>query len=192
MTPRPLGENGGVSDSEARRQVGTENGNLVLDLFVLDQRVGALLEVALGPTGVRPAEYAVYSQLRHGPMSPSLLCARLGVSRSTMTGHLAALHRRGDTTREPDPADGRSYRVALTESGRERLEDCRPRFRAALRQLQAHLEVGAPEARRVLALIDRAADLAMRDLAAPASGHPSRAGSRPSGHETPGRRPDSA
>lgn len=180
-----------MSDSDARRQVGAEDGNLVLDLFVLEQRIGALLEVALGPTGVRPAEYAVYSQLRHGPMSPSLLCARLGVTRSTMTGHLAALHRRGDTTREPDPADGRSYRVALTESGRARLEECRPRFRAALRRLEANLQVEAHEARRLLALIDRAADLAIQDLDAPSPGPSSPTARGRSARAAVGRRLDS-
>lgn len=153
-----------MSDLHGQRQVGRADGNLFLDLFVLNQRIGTLIEIALAPTGVRPVEYAVYSQLGIGPMAPTLLCERLGVSRSTMTGHLAALRRRGDTAREPDPADRRSHRVALTESGRRRLTECRPRFLDALRRLEASLDVDADEGRRLLALVDRAAEQALRDL----------------------------
>jgi DNA-binding MarR family transcriptional regulator len=158
---------GVVNDLPAQRQVGAAQGNLVLDLFVLNQRIGALLDAALAPTGVRPTEYAVYSQLGLGAMTPSLLCERLGVSRSTMTGILATLQRRGDTERLPDPADRRSYRVALTESGLARLEDCRPRFRTALRRLGRNLDADPEEVRRLLARVDRAAERATSELALP-------------------------
>jgi DNA-binding MarR family transcriptional regulator len=100
-------------------------------------------------------------------MTPSLLCERLGVSRSTMTGILATLQRRGDTERLPDPADRRSYRVALTESGLARLEDCRPRFRTALRRLGRNLDADPEEVRRLLARVDRAAERATSELALP-------------------------
>jgi DNA-binding MarR family transcriptional regulator len=161
-----------VNDLPARRQVGAAYGNLVLDLFVLNQRIGALLDAALGPTGVRPSEYAVYSQLGLGAMTPSLLCERLGVSRSTMTGILATLQRRGDTERLPDPADRRSYRVALTDSGRGRLEECRPRFRTALERLARNLEADQDEVRRLLARVDQAAEKATHDLAVDEGGVP--------------------
>ncbi|EWT01994.1 MarR family transcriptional regulator [Intrasporangium oryzae NRRL B-24470] len=153
-----------MSDETGARQVGAPDGNLVLDLFVLDQRMGALLDAALGPTGVRPAEYAVYSQLGAGPLTPTQLCDRLGVSRSTMTGHLAALQRRGDTERVPDPRDGRSYRVELTASGRERLEACRPHFRAALARLVHHLGGDTTAHREMVRAVDAAAARAIADL----------------------------
>lgn len=63
-------------DERTARQVGAPDGNLVLDLFVLHQRIGALLDDALAGTGVRPAEYAVYSQLGIDAMTPRELTAR--------------------------------------------------------------------------------------------------------------------
>ena len=94
-----------MDPERSRRQVGVEDGNLVLDLFVLHQRIGALLEHALRGTGVRPAEYAVYSQLGIDAMTPRLLSDRLGVTASTLTGHLAAIERRGHLRRDTDPDD---------------------------------------------------------------------------------------
>ncbi len=44
-----------------RRQLAVADGNLMLDRYVLQQRVGEFMEVALSGTEIRPAEFAVYS-----------------------------------------------------------------------------------------------------------------------------------
>jgi DNA-binding MarR family transcriptional regulator len=142
----------------SRRQVGVEDGNLVLDLFVLQQRIGALLDGALRGTGVRPAEFAVYSQLGIDAMTPGDLTARLGVTASTLTGHLAAIESRGHLRRETDPQDRRSRRLVLTASGRRTLETCRRRFKAAVDALYDELGVDVDDARDLLREIDRAAE----------------------------------
>ena len=139
------------------RQVGVSDGNVVLDLFVLQQRIAELMELALAGTGVRPAEYAVYSQLGIEPMTPRELGSRLGVTPSTLTGHLAALERRGHLRKVAHPEDRRSYRVELTGSGRRTLERCRTGFRSMLGRLEADLERPVPEVRRVLAELERTA-----------------------------------
>ena len=141
-----------------RRQVGEPDGNVVLDLFVLHQRIGELMELALEGTGVRPAEYAIYSQLAIAPMSPKELRARLGVTPSTLTGHLEAIARRGHATREKDLNDGRSYRVELNGEGRRAHEACRAGFRQMLAQLVAALPLEESEVRRTLAILDETGD----------------------------------
>lgn len=148
------------------RQVGASDGNVVLDLFVLQQRIAELMELALAGTGVRPAEYAVYSQLGIATMAPRDLGARLGVTPSTLTGHLAAIERRGHLRKAPDPEDGRSYRVELTSTGRRTLETCRTGFRAMLERLEAALPSPVAEVRAVLADLDRTAAGVAADLAA--------------------------
>lgn len=140
-----------------QRQVGRSGGNILLDLYVLDQRIGELLESVLAGRGVTPPEYAVYSQLGFAALTPSELSERLGVKASTLSGHLATLRRRGHTRRVTDTADRRSHRVELTTTGRDCLEDCRPRFREALDRLSAHLDLDHSEVRRMLAAIDTAA-----------------------------------
>jgi DNA-binding MarR family transcriptional regulator len=146
-------------DSERNaRQVGVPDGNLVLDLFVLQQRIGDLLDAALRGTGVRPAEYAVYSQLGIDAMTPRELTARLGVTASTLTGHLASIERRGHLVREVDAHDRRSHRLELTDEGRRVLEACRQRFAAAVDALYAGLDRDdIARARHLLVEVDRAA-----------------------------------
>lgn len=139
------------------RQIGAADGNVVLDLFVLQQRIGELMDVALDGTGVRPAEYAVYSQLGIAAMTPRELGARLGVTPSTLTGHLAALERRGHARRTANPSDGRSAVVGLTRDGRTTLTTCRRRFRRMLTALEQALPVPPDEVRALLAGIDDAA-----------------------------------
>ena len=139
------------------RQVGAPDGNLVLDLFVLQQRIGALLDQALAGTGVRPAEYAVYSQLGIDAMTPGELTARLGVTASTLTGHLAAIEGRGHLHRETDALDRRSRRLVLTPNGRRILAECRSRFRAAVDALYDELGLDVDHTRELLREIDRAA-----------------------------------
>lgn len=146
------------------RQVGAADGNVVLDLFVLQQRIGELMEAALDGTGVRPAEYAVYSQLGIAAMTPRALGARLGVTPSTLTGHLAALERRGHARRTANPADGRSALVELTAEGRATLATCRRGFRRMLAALKEQLPAPADEVRAVLLQVDAAAARAVAAL----------------------------
>lgn len=148
------------------RQLGSPRGNLILDLFVLDQRVGELMEVALDGTGVRPAEYAVYSQLGPAPLTPRQISKRLGLTSSTLSGYLAAMERRGDVRRLDNPDDGRSYRVELTAEGKARLRTCRTAFRRAMRALDRALPRPADELREGLAMIDAAAAEAISSLRA--------------------------
>lgn len=140
-----------------QRQIGTTDGNVVLDLFVLQQRIAELMERALDGTGVRPAEYAVYSQLGIAAMTPRDLGTRLGVTPSTLTGHLAALERRGHIRRKANPADGRSSVIELTGDGRMALTTCRRSFRRMLNALESALPVPADEVRATLLQIDAAA-----------------------------------
>jgi DNA-binding MarR family transcriptional regulator len=152
------------SDDRATSQLGAPEGNLVLDVYVLNQRIGALLDTALASTGVTPAEYAVYSQLGSGPLTPGELSARLGVRRSTLSGHLATLDRRGHTRRLTQEQDKRSYRLELTTTGERQLERCRPMFRRARTTLEAYLDVHLAQARLTVAAIDRAAVAALSQV----------------------------
>lgn len=148
------------------RQVGVPDGNLVLDLFLLQQRIGELMELALRGTETRPSEYAVYSQLAIGPMTPRELSARLGLTSSTLTGHLDALARRQHVTRSPNPQDGRSYRVELTAEGLAEVARCRQGFRHMLKELGGQLPVPEAEARALFRVVDEAADRAAAQLRA--------------------------
>jgi DNA-binding MarR family transcriptional regulator len=92
---------------------------------------------------------------RFGPLTPSELAERERVQRPTATRVVARLEQAGLVTRTGDPADGRSFLVAMTDDGRsllarmrrrkdvylaERLKRLDPAERATLAQAAAILE----------------------------------------------------
>lgn len=122
--------------------------NLALDLFVVDQHLGAMLDVALAGTGVTPAQYAVYSQLGRGARTPGQLADVLGVRPATLSGYLAAMQERGHLSRTRSSVDGRSALVSLTPEGTAQRNSCRLRMRRAVTALNT--AIGSPEAVAVL------------------------------------------
>jgi DNA-binding MarR family transcriptional regulator len=58
---------------------------------------------------------------------------------STVRFRCRRLERRGHAARTPNPDDGRSFLIALTDEGRRLLADARPRFRALAEAVDAEL-----------------------------------------------------
>ncbi|WP_026909383.1 MarR family transcriptional regulator [Patulibacter minatonensis] len=109
-------------------------------------------------TGLGPSLGAALATVeRFGPLSPSELADREGIRRPSATRLVAKLEEEGLVAREPDPEDGRSFRVSLTGAGAAHIADVRSRKDAFLAR---RLEELSPEDR---ATLDRAADL-LEDL----------------------------
>jgi DNA-binding MarR family transcriptional regulator len=133
-------------------------GNVALDLFVLDQHLGTVLDGALAAVGVTASLYAVYSQLAQGALTPGQLCERLGIRPTTLSGYLATMRRSGHVTRVRNERDGRSWVLELTGAGRAKVEECRPVMRRVLGAIEGGLG-SADDVRAVrdtLARLDRA------------------------------------
>lgn len=100
-----------------------------------------LRQEAAAESGLSPATTAALATIgRAGPLTPSELAAIERVKRPTMTRTLACLERAGLIERTPDPADGRSFLVAVNAAGRERLARLRRRKSAYLARRLAKLE----------------------------------------------------
>jgi DNA-binding MarR family transcriptional regulator len=84
----------------------------------------------------------------------------LGMPLSTLSTYLTAMLGRGDAKRIPNPADGRSVRMVLTDRGRGVVRTVNPPFTRALIALEANLDRPVTDVRAVLveivAAIDRA------------------------------------
>ena len=140
--------------------------SLPFDIFELSTRLGTYLGRALEGTGVRPAEYAVYSlMLEAGPRTPSELAAMLGMPLSTMSTYLGAMLGRGDAKRIPNPSDGRSVRVVLTDRGRGVVRTVNPPFTRAVAALEANLDSPVGDVREVLRGVLEAIERADTELA---------------------------
>jgi DNA-binding MarR family transcriptional regulator len=92
-------------------------------------------ESVLAPHGLTQGEFDVLSALRRSGsadgLTPGQLAANVLVSSGGMTKRLAALEGAGWISRRRSPRDGRSVRVALTPSGRRRLDALLPAYFAA-------------------------------------------------------------
>jgi DNA-binding MarR family transcriptional regulator len=155
----------GMSKAAPRRYVVEQRGaNLALDLFVIDQHLGSLMDATLAGTGITGTLYAVYSQLAVGPRTPGQLSAVLGIRPTTLSGYLATMARGGHTARVRNERDGRSSLISLTVAGEAKVRECRPLVRRVLRAIDG--AIGSPgdveRARQLLVRIDDALQSAAR------------------------------
>lgn len=133
----------------------TDTASRLRDAVVRTSR--ALRQEAAAETGLTPTATAALATIsRSGPLTPSELAALERVKRPTMTRTLGCLEREGLIERTPDPADGRSFLVALNDAGRERLARLRRRKSAYLARRLRRLDPGEIE------VLARAAELLER------------------------------
>jgi DNA-binding MarR family transcriptional regulator len=79
------------------------------------------------PGGRHPRDWGVMAVLeQEGPLSQQRLGEKLGVNRTLMVGVIDGLEADGLVERGRNPADRRSYALALTGAGREQLERTSP------------------------------------------------------------------
>ncbi|WP_432054208.1 MarR family winged helix-turn-helix transcriptional regulator [Streptomyces sp. bgisy022] len=88
---------------------------------------------------LEPSAYGLLVRLDEcGRQRATALAAYIGVGKATMSRQVHALEDLGLVTREPDPADGRAWLVALTGEGRERVTRVREARRARYAGRLAH------------------------------------------------------
>jgi DNA-binding MarR family transcriptional regulator len=91
-----------------------------------------------GMPGLRPGWFAVLMLIRENPgITPMALSRGSGRDKSTITPVLRELEREGLVSREPVPADRRSYALRLTAEGETRLAHLRERAAEHDRRLDA-------------------------------------------------------
>ena len=139
--------------------------SLLFDVFVVNQRLRALLGHALRDSELRPDEYAVYSVLfEHGALTPTEMAAYLALPVTTTLDYLRAMSRRGHTQRAPNPSDRRSYLVSLTGAGMGAHRRTNAQWNIAVRGLEDALTRPVPEIRAALHALDDAASAALAQV----------------------------
>jgi DNA-binding MarR family transcriptional regulator len=138
---------------------------LFFSIFLVRQRIGQLLSIALADSGLSPTEYAVYSALAAiaEPVTPTELADRLSIRPSTLTGYLTAMSKRGHLSRLVNHADRRSFLVQLSRTGREACAKGSRAVAVVHQQLRSHLGTAHGQVAEALGRLDEALLVALQE-----------------------------
>lgn len=121
--------------------------NVILQTYRANEAVRELMLGAVAGTGITPPEYAVLSVIGvMRALSPTELAALLRIPPTTISRLVARVVDAGLALRSPNPADGRSYLLELTEEGRAVVRTIVPRVRRLVEELAARADVVEIEA----------------------------------------------
>jgi DNA-binding MarR family transcriptional regulator len=141
--------------------------SMLFDVFVLNQRLRALLGKALSASELRSDEYAVYSVLfEHGSLTPTQMAGLMAMPVTTTLDYVRAMEARGHVTRTRNPADGRSYVLALTTEGYGAHRRTNAAWNVAVARLEGALGRPVAEVREALHALDDAAAAALAQFEA--------------------------
>jgi DNA-binding MarR family transcriptional regulator len=141
--------------------------SFLFDLFAVDHRVRALLGQTMAGVGLRPDEYAIYSAvLKAGPLSISELAQVMGMPLTTVSDYVRTMTGRGHARRSRNPADSRSYLIALTGEGAAAHQAAMVGFVAAIDRVRQALPLAEQDLVNALHGLDDAVRQVLEELAA--------------------------
>jgi DNA-binding MarR family transcriptional regulator len=99
--------------------VAARGTNVLFDMWLASRATTGLLDAVLAASGLTADEFGVYSVLSSAEsMTPSELARWVSAPATTVSSYIKRIEQRGHLQRSRNPADGRSYVVALTPAGR--------------------------------------------------------------------------
>jgi len=103
--------------------------NVLFDVWLVSRATTSLLDEALRGSGLDADEFAIYSVLDStDDMTPTQLARWMSAPPTTVSSYVNRFVQRGHLTKEPNPDDRRSYRLALTAAGRRAHRTAGARF----------------------------------------------------------------
>ena len=132
---------------------------LLYQLFLTSQASRRLMKAALAGTGLTGEQYALYSYLYgNGPRTLSQAARDFGLAVTTVATMLAPHFASGELERLPHPTDRRARLIALTDSGRRRMDRAIPAFTAAYQAVVSELESDGGDVEAMYDALDRLRD----------------------------------
>jgi DNA-binding MarR family transcriptional regulator len=139
---------------------------LFLDIFRLYQLTGAVVERQARELGIPAYLLGLLAQLhRLEPVTPSAISQATGIATTTLRDNVQRLVDRGLIERAPNPDDGRSYLIELTEKGKRLLQEADPALLVAYLALERRLPRASAEYEARLAELDAALAAMLADPA---------------------------
>ena len=145
------------SRSKSVKSESADGTNVLFDVWLVSRATFGVLDNALASSGLTADEFAIYSVLMSSDaMTPGELARWMSAPLTSMSSYIKRFENRGHITREAHPADGRSYRILLTASGRAAHSAAGRLFQPVLDRVENSLEQPAPTVRVALQSLLRA------------------------------------
>jgi DNA-binding MarR family transcriptional regulator len=159
----------GATQVATRKKAGSNEATTTINAFeappcnntslrLAARRLGNLYDDALKGAGLKSTQFALMVEIArlgaaNAGLAPTLqdLAARLAIQISALTHAVRPLVRDGLVVLQPDPADGRTKRAALSDTGLQRLEAAAAHWADTNARVEAVLGAGAAAALRALA-----------------------------------------
>lgn len=130
---------------------------LFLQPHVVAELVGTLIAGIVEGTDLSGREFAVTSWLNlQENATPSSIASELGMSATTVSAMVDRLVHKGHIRRMPNPDDGRSYFIELTEAGQTANRMIGARFDVVMRDVRGNLEGDPDDVLDALVLLENA------------------------------------
>ncbi len=114
--------------------------NILFQTYITGQLAATLLDRHFEASGVSSNHFGLLSALGvWGPITPTELATRIGMRPTTLSSALARVAELGYVERVPNPSDGRSYLVELSEEGQRAWRAGWPALQASLARLEDEL-----------------------------------------------------
>ena len=138
---------------------------LFLDVFRLFELTGAVVQQQLSELGIPAYLFGLLSQIRLlAPVTPSAISQTTGMATTTLRDNIQRLVDRGLVRRTPNPDDGRSYLVELTDKGELLIRAADPVLLKAYEALDRHLPRPYVDVERELAQLEAALTRTLAEL----------------------------
>lgn len=132
-------------------------------VWLASRATSDLLDAALAPAGLDADEFAIYSVLAAAPaITPTELSRWMAAPPTTVSSYVKRFEARGHVVREPNPSDGRSYRIKLTPSGRRAHQAAAQLFMPLRARIEDALGSRGDEVREALLTLREAVEEARR------------------------------
>ena len=128
------------------RLLSDERLGILFILWLVGRATVASIDRRIARTGLSADEFPVYCLLDlAGPLTPTALGTWMAAPATTVSAFVKRLEARGHVARRPNPADGRSCLLELTDAGRTAQNDAIRRFAPLADRVQRALghEAGA-------------------------------------------------
>jgi DNA-binding MarR family transcriptional regulator len=139
--------------------------NVLFSSWLVSRAANDLVDRAIADAGLSADEFAIYSLLVAGPITPTELATWMAAPPTTISSSVKRLEARGHVRREPNPDDGRSYRIGLTPAGRRAHGQAGARFLPVLTAVEDALGRTEPTVMRALEGLRAALDAARTSMA---------------------------